>query len=137
MGRMKKWRGLLCAAIVAGAAAGSALAATSTAPADVSIPFANRGGIRDWQADHDRGLWVQDVHRKWYYAKFMGPCMGLPFAQTIAFDTRPIGTFDKFSAIIVPGSGRCVVQSLVASGAPKVRTRPAPAEAPAREPKSK
>src|SRR5262249_10965227 len=33
---------------------------------DVEIPFANHGGIRDWQADRDRGVWIQDVHNKWF-----------------------------------------------------------------------
>jgi hypothetical protein len=105
------------------AIAGSAIAAPVTP--DVSIPFANHGGIRDWTADHDRGLWVQDVHRQWYYAKFMGPCIGLPFAQSIGFDTHPLGRFDKFSAIVVPGSGRCVVQSFALSGEPPPKKGPA------------
>ena len=98
------------------ALAGSAVAAG--AASEPSIPFANHGGIRDWTADHDQGLWVQDVHRQWYYAKLMGPCIGLPFAQTIGFDTHPMGRFDRFSAIVVPGSGRCTVQSFTLSGDP-------------------
>jgi hypothetical protein len=102
--------------------AGSAMAAAaSTDPANVAdayIPFASHGGIRDWEADRTRGLWVQDVHRKWYYAKLMGPCIGLNFAHSIGFDTHPLGRFDKFSAIIVPGSGRCVVQTFTRSDAP-------------------
>jgi hypothetical protein len=104
------------------AIAGGALAATA-AP-EPSIPFANHGGIRDWAADHDRGLWVQDVHRQWYYAKLMGPCIGLPFAQTIGFDTHPLGRFDKYSAIVVPGSGRCTVQSFTLSGGPRSQQAP-------------
>jgi hypothetical protein len=85
---------------------------------DVSIPFANTGGIRDWHADSDRGLWIQDVHGKWYYATVMSPCIGLNFAQRIGFDTRPMGSFDKFSSIVVPREGRCSVQTLRPSGAP-------------------
>lgn len=96
---------------------GSAVAA-SAAP-DASIPFANHGGIRDWRADGDRGVWVQDVHRNWYYAKLMGPCIGLNFAQSIGFDTQPLGRFDKWSAIVVPGSGRCVVQTFTPSLGPR------------------
>jgi len=93
-------------------------AAASTPPPQVTIPFANHGGIRDWEADRDRGLWVQDQHRRWYYAKLMGPCTGLNFAHSIGFDTRPMGQFDRFSAIVVPGTGRCQVQSLTQSAAP-------------------
>jgi hypothetical protein len=96
-------------------------AAASTAAPDVRIPFANHGGIRDWEADRDQGLWVQDAHRRWYYAKLMGPCIGLNFAQTIGFDTHPMGTFDRFSSILVPGSGRCQVQTLTESGAPAAK----------------
>jgi hypothetical protein len=84
----------------------------------VSIPFANHGGIRDWQADRDRGLWVQDIHRRWYYASLMGRCTGLDFAQTIGFDTRPMGSFDRWSAIVVPRYGRCVVQTFSPSPGP-------------------
>lgn len=105
------------AAILA-AVAGTAGAATGTAP-EPAIAFANHGGIYDWSADRDQGLWVQDIHRQWYYAKLMGPCIGLNFAQTIGFDTHPLGRFDRFSAIVVPGTGRCVVQSLTLSDGPR------------------
>ena len=108
--------------------------ATENVTPEPSIPFANHGGIRDWHADRDRGLWVQNVHGKWFYASLMGPCTGLDFAQTIAFDTRPAGTFDRFSAIIVPRYGRCVVQSLAPSGGPPRKQKQANAVEP--KPKS-
>jgi Family of unknown function (DUF6491) len=111
-----------CAALAAVAAlAAGASFATDSVPLqkDVEIPFANRGGIRDWQADRDRGVWVQDAHQRWYYAELMGPCLGLNFANTLAFDTRPSGTFDRFSSIIVPRDhSRCSVKSLRMSGPP-------------------
>jgi hypothetical protein len=102
------------------AAAGAAFASEATPTTKDYIPFANSGGIRDWKADRDQGLWVQDIHRQWYYAKLMAPCIGLNFAETIGFDTHPLGRFDKFSAIFVPGAGggRCIVQSFTVSGAP-------------------
>jgi uncharacterized protein DUF6491 len=92
--------------------------AETSVPAEQSIPFANHGGIRDWAADGDHGLWIQDLHRHWYYAKLMAPCLGLDFAQTIGFDTHPQDRFDHFSSIVVPGNGRCAVASLRASGMP-------------------
>lgn len=95
--------------------------AESKGSSDVSIPFANHGGIRDWHADKDRGLWIQDAHGKWYYAAVMTPCIGLNFANSIGFDTRPAGSFDRFSSIIVPREGRCTVQSLRPSGAPPTK----------------
>jgi len=109
---------VLCAALGAAilGVAGPSLATTPSSEA--SIPFVNFGGIRDWQADKDQGLWIQDAHRNWYYAKLMGPCFGLNFATAIGFDTRPLDTFDKFSAIIVPREGKCMVQSLTPSGGP-------------------
>lgn len=99
-------------------AAGGTFAAETSAPSQAYIPFANHGGIRDWAADRDRGLWVQDIHRQWYYAKLMGPCTGLDFAQRIGFDTHPLGRFDQFSSIVVPGTGRCAIQSFTESPAP-------------------
>ena len=105
-------------------------ASFGTAPVtpQASIPFANNGGIRDWQADHDRGLWVQDVHGKWYYASLMSPCTGLNFAQSIGFDTRPMGSFDRWSAIVVPRYGRCVVKTFAPSGAPPRKQKVASAD---------
>ena len=94
--------------------------AVESAPAKVeaSIPF---GLIRDWQADREQGLWIQDAHRKWYYATLMGPCNGLSFATGIGFDTKPLDTFDRFSAIVVPGWGRCVVQNFTTSDGPPAK----------------
>lgn len=120
-------RALVAAALLG--IAGSAVAAASapeTSHREAFIPFADQGGIRDWEADGDRGLWVQDVHRQWYYAKLMAPCIGLNFAERIGFDTSPLGRFDRFSAIVVPGGHRCTVQSFAPSGAPAAKQdRPA------------
>jgi hypothetical protein len=116
----------LALAALAGASAAEQNAAS---PPQASIHFVQHGSIRNWEADRDRGLWIQDTRRRWYYAKFIGPCLGLGFARTIAFDTRPSGIFDRFSSIIVPHYGRCAVQSVVASeGPPRKQKAPAPAK---------
>jgi hypothetical protein len=95
--------------------------AIDNAPAPrAEIPFANHGGIRNWTADRDKGLWVQALNKQWYYATFMGNCMGLNFANSLAFDTSPLGTFDRWSTVIVPGQQRCAIQSLVPSDGPPV-----------------
>jgi len=94
-------------------------------PEQASIPFVDHGGIRDWHADRDRGLWVQDIHRDWYYAKLLGPCIGLDFANAIGFVTRPPGSFDRFSTIIVPREGSCPVVSFVHSDGPPAKEKPA------------
>ena len=112
--------------------AGTAGAAPPPSP-ELAIPFANHGGIYDWQADGERGLWVQDIHKHWYYAKLMAPCIGLNFALTLGFDTRPSGEFDRFSFIRVPHeglAGRGAVTSVVASDGPPSRRKPQPAAAP-------
>jgi hypothetical protein len=87
------------------------------------IPFANHGGIRDWSADRDKGLWVQGLNRQWFYATFMGPCDGLNFANSIGFDTHPMGTFDRWSTVIVPGRQRCVISSLTPSDGPVTKQK--------------
>jgi hypothetical protein len=130
MNTVSRWQAFLGAALIGAGFASAALAESNATKTEAAIPFANRGGIRDWQADRDRGLWVQDVHGKWYYATLMAPCIGLNFANSIGFDTRPIGTFDRFSAIVVPRSGRCAVTSLAPSGAPPSRHKKAIAPAP-------
>jgi hypothetical protein len=82
------------------------------------IPFANLGGIYDWEADSDRGMWIQDVHRHWYYAKFMSPCFGLPFAFRVGFLTEPTGALDRWSSVRVRDSGRCYFSSFEHSAGP-------------------
>src|SRR5688500_16175850 len=86
---------------------------------EASIPFVNFGSsIRDWQADGVNGLWVQDARRQWFYAKLIGPCHGLDFAIRVGFDTRAVDTLDRFATVVVPGEGRCAIQSFTKSEAP-------------------
>jgi hypothetical protein len=79
--------------------------------------------INDWQPDGRQGLWIQDEHYRWYYARLNGPCLGLDHALAIAFDTRPGGPFDRFSSIIVPNEDRCHLQSLVRSDPPPKKAK--------------
>ncbi len=116
-------------ALTAGLLAAAAFAPLSGALADdgqsaapqVSIPFVSFGGVRNWQADGDKGLWVEDAHRQWYYASLVGPCVGLDFAYTIAFDGRPMDTLDRFGSVILPGWGRCYFSSFTLSDGPPPR----------------
>lgn len=129
---MKRPKGYLrsfALAIVAIAPMRIVLADSNPAHVEASIPFASRGGIRDWSADGDRGLWVQGSSRKWYYAQFMGRCMGLGFATALGFDTRFQGSFDRWSSVLVPGYSRCTLTSLTPSdGPPRKRTKRAEAD---------
>ena len=92
--------------------------APATAPApEASIPFANHDGIYTWQVENTRSLLIQGQNRKWYRATLMSSCFDLPFAEQVAFETNPSGSFDKFSAVRVR-SQRCPVTSLIETTAP-------------------
>jgi hypothetical protein len=112
--------GTLAAGLVGSAAAEE----SPSASPEASIPFVGMGSINDWRADRRQGLWIQDVHRQWYYAKVMEPCNGLDFAQTIGFDAHPGGTLDRFSSVLVPHEGRCQIESLVRSSPPPKKVKP-------------
>ena len=105
-----------------------------TAPAqaaEAQIPFAKRN-IWNWQVVDDQTVLIQDQGRRWYKASLFSHCIDLPFANTIAFDSNPGGTFDKFSAILVRGR-RCPLTSLVETTAPPKKLKakkPDPAPAP-------
>ncbi|WP_129778205.1 DUF6491 family protein [Peristeroidobacter soli] len=115
--------GLLTAAAFA-PVSGVLAANQQPTPARASIPFVNFGGIRDWQADGDKGLWVEDAHRQWFYASLVGPCVGLDFAYSIVFDAQPMDTLDRFSSVILPGWGRCYFGSFSVSEGPPAKRSP-------------
>jgi hypothetical protein len=85
---------------------------------EAEIPFAHFDAIRNFEADGDDGIWLEDRQRRWYYATLLGPCTNLNFVQAIGYDTRGTTTFDKFSTIIVEGQ-RCAISSLVTADKPK------------------
>ncbi|WP_240334186.1 DUF6491 family protein [Sphingobium estronivorans] len=104
------------------ASAAPMAAARQPVPAEASIPFVNHGGVWNWQADGSHGLYVQDQHRRWYYAKLMGNCFDLPFANAVGFETRGIDTLDKFGTVIVRGQ-RCPIMSFTLSDGPPVKAK--------------
>lgn len=87
---------------------------------DARITFPNHGGIRNYEANEERGLWIEDRQRRWYYAKFIGNCRGIDYANGIAFDTRGSSSFDRFGAIAVNGD-YCLIESLVTAEKPLAR----------------
>lgn len=110
------YRATLMAAALAAAPVGVALATSAVQKTpEASIPF---GLIRDWQADRDNGMWIQAYSRKWYYAQFMGRCLGLNFATAVGFDTRYQSSFDRWSSVFVPGYGRCPIKTFTLSDGP-------------------
>jgi len=126
-------RTLTIAILVATSLAGTAVPAAArqkdpTWPADklgkeTSIPFIGTIGLYNFEADDDRGVWLQDQQRRWYYARILGPCTGLPFATRIGVDTRFGGTqLDRTGALLVDRD-RCHIDSLVASNGPPPKAK--------------
>ena len=99
-------------------------------PKEARIAFANEGGIRDWQADGDRGIWVQDNHKHWYYGKFMSPCTGLQFVYAVRFRTGAAGELDRFGAVRARDTGNCTFTSFTESEAPPRKAGKKPADKP-------
>jgi hypothetical protein len=122
--------------LVASSTAFAVDAAPAAAPSEASIPFA-RKNIWNWQADGDRGIWVQSLDHQWYYGTFMASCIDLPFRQGVGFRYGPSGELDKFGAVIVRHYPECVFKSFTRSdGPPKTKKGKPPAVAPAPSPAS-
>ncbi len=113
---------LLAAAILTGAAEAKTTASYvwPELGVETQINFPNQGAIRNFEADGNEGIWLEDRQRRWYYAELLGGCQELNFVQAIGFDTRGSATFDKFSTILVAGE-RCAVASLVTANKPLPR----------------
>jgi hypothetical protein len=100
-------------------------AATTDQPAvsEKSLPqavihFADRGEIKNWQADGPSSIFIEDTERHWYHAQLMFPCRGLQLDdRNVGFESEPNGDFDNLSFITV-GHQRCQVQSLIQSTKP-------------------
>lgn len=92
---------------------------------DASIPFASLGGIEDWRANGDKGLWIRGRSHNWYYAELMGSCSGLGFEDRIGFVIEPYGSFDKFSSIVVEGR-ICHIKTLRESDPPPKKKKKLP-----------
>jgi hypothetical protein len=106
-------------------AAGTALAADTDRPKDVSIPFADEGSIRNFDPVDSYTLYIEDVSGRWYKASLMGSCTDLPFATAIRFDVRGTHTLDRNSSVIVNGRS-CPFESLVETTVPPGWKSPKP-----------
>ncbi len=87
---------------------------------EASIAFPNYAAIRNFEADGDKGIWIEDQNRRWYYGAFLGTCHGLNFSQAIGFDTRGTSRFDRYSRILVEGD-RCAFDNFVTAQKPLSR----------------
>lgn len=72
-------------------------------PDNISIPFASRGGIMNWQAIDESHLLVQDQHRSWYEVTLQNPSYRLPFVESLGFATDPSGALSRWASIVVEG----------------------------------
>lgn len=85
--------------------------------AETGIPFANRGGILDWQVEDDATLLIQDRQGQWYRARLLSPAYYLPYSHDLGFATGPSGILEKFDSVVVRGQKYPIV-SLVRTEAP-------------------
>jgi hypothetical protein len=120
---------LLLAALAAVSLASTpALARDVAWPADqvgkeTRIPFIAFRNLYNFEADSDKGVWLQTQSRRWYYAAVLGPCLGLSFAQRIGVDTRFGGNqLDRTGTLLVDGQ-RCQLTSLTASNGPPPKVK--------------
>ena len=116
--------------LVSSSAALAADAVPAAAPPEASIPFA-RKNIWNWQADGEKGIWVQSLDHQWYYGTFMSPCIDLPFKLGVGFRYGAAGELDKFGAVIVRHFPECWFKSFTHSeGPPKAKKGKPSAPAP-------
>lgn len=100
-----------------GAAADEPAAPQRALGVEAGISFPSDSSIRNWRADRDRGLWIQDRRGDWYYGRFAGICRDIDFAHAMGVDTRGAARLDRFSTIVVRGD-RCPLVSFVTSDGP-------------------
>jgi hypothetical protein len=108
-----------------------AIAVLAAAPFSLSAAESHSAGadaaLLNWQADGERGLWIQARNLRWFYARFAHVCHGLSSTNSLTFETLAAGRIDRTSAVVTPGGGRCPVQALARSGAPpQAVVEPAP-----------
>ncbi len=103
----------------------SGLAAAKPAPTwpqlgvETSIVFPDRT-LYNFEPDDDRGVWLEDRQRRWYYASFIGPCQGLNFVHTIGYEMRGSSHLRRSSMILVDDQ-KCQIDSLVTAEKPLPR----------------
>jgi len=86
----------------------------------VSIPFVNHGGIRNYRVVDDSTLLIEGQGGKWYKADLMASCAGLSFNSDFAlgFETQGVDSFDRFGSIRTRDGQRCALSSLTQAAAP-------------------
>ncbi len=118
MSLSRAWRISAATVLLAASPMTATFAGSYSEDADSGVPLVNHAQMRAWLADGERGLWIQAGNLRWFYARFAHACHGLSATNSLVFDTHGSDNIDSRSAVLVPGSGRCTVQSLVTSEGP-------------------
>ena len=83
-----------------------------------TAPSVHRADMRNWLADGERGLWVQGGNSEWFYARFSAACRGLNSTNSLVFDTGSSSNIDRTTSVVLPGGGRCEMQTFAPSAGP-------------------
>jgi hypothetical protein len=118
MNLARAWRASTAIAVLATVPLTVTVADSDSPAARAAAAFFNRTDMRNWLADGERGLWIQMGSLKWFYARLTGRCPGLDSTNSLAFDTRASGNLHRTTSVVVPGRGRCIVQSFAPSSGP-------------------
>jgi hypothetical protein len=97
-------------------------AAPPRADEEVRIPFARFGAVRNFQNEGDRIVYFEGRRRQWYRATLFAPCINLPHALRLGFETRYGDVLDNSTTLLVDGEA-CRIESLVRSDPPPRRRR--------------
>ena len=80
--------------------------------------FVSHAQLRNWLADGERGLWIQGGNSEWFYARFSAACHGLNSTNSLVFDTGSSRNIDRTTSVVLPGGGRCGMQTFAPSAGP-------------------
>lgn len=93
--------GITLLALALGAAAPAQAETAENAAKEVSIPFANHGGVDDWRAVDDHTLLIKGLGKQWYKAELFAPCIDMKFVDRIGFLVEPDGSLSRWSGVVV------------------------------------
>jgi hypothetical protein len=107
-------------AIVAAALASVAAPALAAGPGNRAVPevrIREIGARLETVNDPGRGVYIRDVHGRWFYARAQDNCPRLTYTASLRLNPSPGGYFDNRSMIVADG-WRCFVASVTPSGGP-------------------
>ena len=112
-------------AIAAATLASIAAPALAAGPGNKTVPEARIreiGARLETVNDPGRGVYIRDVHGRWFYARTQGDCPRLTYTASLRLNASPGGYFDNRSMIVADG-WRCFVGSVTPSDGPPRHAR--------------